>query len=127
MHSPSIRGGVDKTKGCKCFANLETKLWRKIPTNALLKMKGNLNQIYPIPFLLLKKEILLMKVYLSIFFKFEPNFYTRKFIAIAAIATFTPGCKLSANLFFVLCYLGLAMCMQSFKTKRNNSAAIITP
>jgi hypothetical protein len=34
---------------CKCFANLETKLWMKIPTSAVMQMKANLRQIYPIP------------------------------------------------------------------------------
>ena len=41
------------------LANLETKLWTKIPTNSLVQMKGNLSQIYPIPFPSQKKELYL--------------------------------------------------------------------
>ena len=43
-------------QGCKCFANLETKLWTKTLASALVQIKGNLSQIYPISFFSLKKN-----------------------------------------------------------------------
>ncbi len=63
-------------------------------------MKSNLSQIYPKPFLSLSKKIVLVKIYLQIFFLVCTDLHTSKFDAIAAITTFAPGCKLSANLFF---------------------------
>ena len=44
-------------QGYKCFANLENKLWTKIPTSSRVQMNGNLSQIYPVPSLSLKKNI----------------------------------------------------------------------
>ncbi len=44
-------------QGCKPFANLETKIWTKILSPcALVRMKGNMSQIYPIPILSLSKK-----------------------------------------------------------------------
>ena len=50
-------------QGCKCFANLETKLCTKIPTSLLVQMKGNLSQIYHIRACSLsQKRIVLVKL-----------------------------------------------------------------
>ncbi len=43
---------------------------------------------------------MLVKIYLPIFFQVSTDLHTSKFDATVAIATFAPGCKLSANLFF---------------------------
>ncbi len=82
---------------CKCFANLETKLWTKIPTSSLVRMKPNLSQIYPIPFALKKINY----IGENLFFKFDnKDLHNSKFDAIAAIATFASVCRVGANLFF---------------------------
>ena len=106
-------------QGCKCFANLETKLWTKIPTGSLVQMKGNLSQIYRIPFHS-QKNCIDETLVANLFFKFEQNLHNSKFDAIAAIATFSPGCKVGANLFFRPVYTficgqarRIAACMQS--------------
>ena len=61
-------------------------------THLLVQMKAWFSQIYPIPFLSLKKEIVLVKIYFPFFSpKFEQNLpYSdySKLDAIAAIATF---------------------------------------
>ncbi len=56
-------------KVANILANLETKLWTKIPTNSLVQMKGNLSQIYPIPIPSQKRELYMrVKIYLPICF-----------------------------------------------------------
>ncbi len=56
-------------------------------------MKGNMSQIYPIPFLSLSKKIILVKIYLPIFFQVLTEFAHCKLDAIVATTTFAPGCK----------------------------------
>ena len=47
-----------------------------------------------------QKNFIGENLFANLFFKFEQNLHNSKFNAIAAIATFAPGCKVSANLFF---------------------------
>ena len=66
---------VSNLQGCKCFENLETKLWTKIPTSALMQMKGNLSQIYPIPLLSKKRNCISENLFANLFFRFEQNLH----------------------------------------------------
>ena len=65
-----------------------------------MQMKGNLSQIYPIPLLSKKRNCIGENLFANLFFRFEQNLHNSKFVTIAAIATFAPGCKVRANLFF---------------------------
>ncbi len=89
------------------MANLETKLWAKIPTNTLVQMKGNLSQIYPIPFPTRKKDCIYQfqgeNLFTNLLSKFERNLHNTKFDAITAIAPLHWVAKLVQIYFFVLC------------------------
>jgi hypothetical protein len=56
--------------------------------SSLVKMKGNLSQIYSIPFLSKKRNCIGENLCGNFFFKFEQNLHSIKFDAITAVATF---------------------------------------